>query len=101
MTFWEWGIGSWEFSTQAISGVNPVSLHDRMAPAAHREHAEQPSVIVMLGSPSRAARVKMEEQLGEQAGLARLGEMAAVIAHEVKNPLAGMAARCSSVTRWR
>ena len=36
------------------------------------------------------ARVKMEEQLREQAGLARLGEMAAVIAHEVKNPLAGI-----------
>lgn len=35
-------------------------------------------------------RVQMEEQLREQATLARLGEMAAVIAHEVKNPLAGI-----------
>ena len=35
-------------------------------------------------------RVRMEEQLREQAALARLGEMAAVIAHEVKNPLAGI-----------
>ena len=35
------------------------------------------------------ARVRMEEQLREQAALASLGEMAAVIAHEVKNPLAG------------
>jgi PAS domain S-box-containing protein len=35
-------------------------------------------------------RVRMEEQLREQASLARLGEMAAVIAHEVKNPLAGI-----------
>jgi signal transduction histidine kinase len=34
--------------------------------------------------------VQMEAQLREQAGLARLGEMAAVIAHEVKNPLAGI-----------
>jgi signal transduction histidine kinase len=32
----------------------------------------------------------MEEQLREQAALVRLGEMAAVIAHEVKNPLAGI-----------
>jgi len=32
----------------------------------------------------------MEEQLREQTSLARLGEMAAVIAHEVKNPLAGI-----------
>ena len=37
-----------------------------------------------------SARVRMEEQLREQAALARLGEMAAVIAHEVKNPLAGV-----------
>jgi signal transduction histidine kinase len=35
-------------------------------------------------------RVQMEGQLREQAALARLGEMAAVIAHEVKNPLAGI-----------
>jgi len=37
-----------------------------------------------------SGRVRMEEQLREQATLARLGEMAAVIAHEVKNPLAGI-----------
>jgi two-component system sensor kinase FixL len=36
------------------------------------------------------ARVRIEEQLREQAALAKLGEMAAVIAHEVKNPLAGI-----------
>jgi two-component system sensor kinase FixL len=36
------------------------------------------------------ARVQMEERLREQEALARLGEMAAVIAHEVKNPLAGI-----------
>ena len=32
----------------------------------------------------------IEEQLRERAALARLGEMAAVIAHEVRNPLAGI-----------
>ena len=37
-----------------------------------------------------SSRVKMEAQLREQAALVRLGEMAAVIAHEVKNPLAGI-----------
>ncbi|MEP7304364.1 MAG: PAS domain S-box protein [Acidobacteriota bacterium] len=37
-----------------------------------------------------SARVKAEEQLREQAALVRLGEMAAVIAHEVKNPLAAV-----------
>src|SRR4051812_31705765 len=35
-------------------------------------------------------RVRIEAQLREQNALARLGEMAAVIAHEVKNPLAGI-----------
>ena len=35
-------------------------------------------------------RVRLEEQLREGAALARLGEMVAVIAHEVKNPLAGI-----------
>jgi two-component system sensor kinase FixL len=37
-----------------------------------------------------STRLHMEEQLREQAALAKLGEMAAVIAHEVKNPLAGI-----------
>ena len=34
--------------------------------------------------------MRVEERLREQTALARLGEMAAVIAHEVKNPLAGV-----------
>ena len=35
-------------------------------------------------------RVRLEERLREGATLAKIGEMAAVIAHEVKNPLAGI-----------
>jgi signal transduction histidine kinase len=35
-------------------------------------------------------RVSAEEQLREQASLVRIGEMAAVLAHEIKNPLAGI-----------
>jgi PAS domain S-box-containing protein len=35
-------------------------------------------------------RKQQEVQLREQAALARLGEMAAVVAHEVKNPIAGI-----------
>jgi PAS domain S-box-containing protein len=35
-------------------------------------------------------RKRAEERLREQASLARVGQMAAVVAHEVKNPLAGI-----------
>jgi PAS domain S-box-containing protein len=35
-------------------------------------------------------RKQSEQRLREQEALARLGEMAAVVAHEVRNPLAGM-----------
>jgi two-component system, LuxR family, sensor kinase FixL len=37
-----------------------------------------------------SGRTRLEERLREQAALARLGEMAAVIAHEVRNPLAAV-----------
>jgi signal transduction histidine kinase len=36
------------------------------------------------------SRVQMERRLREREALAKLGEMATVIAHEVKNPLAGI-----------
>jgi two-component system sensor kinase FixL len=36
------------------------------------------------------ARVVLENQLREQSALTRLGQMAAVVAHEVKNPLTGI-----------
>jgi len=37
-----------------------------------------------------SARKAAEERLAQQAALARLGQMAAVVAHEVRNPLAGI-----------
>jgi two-component system sensor kinase FixL len=36
------------------------------------------------------ARKQIEQQLTEQASLAKIGEMAAVLAHEIRNPLAGI-----------
>ena len=36
------------------------------------------------------ARKQAEEQLAQQGALARVGQMAAVVAHEVRNPLAGI-----------
>jgi two-component system, LuxR family, sensor kinase FixL len=53
--------------------------------------------MVIAGAPKftgilhdLTARVHLESQLREQAALTRLGEMAAVVAHEVKNPLTGI-----------
>ncbi len=39
---------------------------------------------------SKAAREQMEQRLHEQAALVSIGEMAAVLVHEVKNPLAAV-----------
>jgi two-component system sensor kinase FixL len=37
-----------------------------------------------------SVRKRIEQQLSEQASLAKIGEMAAVLAHEIRNPLAGI-----------
>src|SRR5262245_62790330 len=45
------------------------------------------------------ARKKAEAQLREQASLAQLGQLAAVVAHEVRNPLAGLRATLQVIDR--
>jgi two-component system, LuxR family, sensor kinase FixL len=60
-------------------------LHLSVGEMTHRGERKFTGILHDL-----SGRVRMEEQLREQAALARLGEMAAVIAHEVKNPLAGI-----------
>ncbi len=43
-------------------------------------------------------RVGLEQRLAEQKSLAKLGEMAAVVAHEVKNPIAGIRGALQVIT---
>ncbi len=43
-------------------------------------------------------RKRTEDRLREQTALARLGEMASVVAHEVKNPLAGIGGALQIIT---
>ncbi len=43
-------------------------------------------------------RVALEHRLAEQKSLAKLGEMAAVVAHEVKNPIAGIRGALQVIT---
>jgi two-component system sensor kinase FixL len=43
-------------------------------------------------------RVQLENRLAEQKSLAKLGEMAAVVAHEVKNPIAGIRGALQVIT---
>jgi len=45
------------------------------------------------------ARKQVEAQLREQAALAQLGQLAAVVAHEVRNPLAGLRAGLQVIDR--
>jgi PAS domain S-box-containing protein len=84
------------------TGVQKIIGIGREVAALHRDGTTFPvhlSVGEMIVNGERkftgilhdlTARVKIEQQLREQASLVRLGEMAAVIAHEVKNPLAGI-----------
>ena len=50
--------------------------------------ADEPHFVGIVHDLS--ARTKLEERIREQAALARIGEMAAVLAHEVRNPLAAV-----------
>ena len=47
------------------------------------------------------ARKQAEAQLREQAALAQLGQLAAVVAHEVRNPLAGLRASLQVIDQPR
>lgn len=43
-------------------------------------------------------RVRLEQQIAEQKSLAKLGEMAAVVAHEIRNPIAGIRGALQVIT---
>lgn len=77
------GIGREVAAMRKDGSVFPVHLSvGEMSLGGHRKFT---GILHDLTS-----RVAMEERLREQAALVRLGEMAAVIAHEVKNPLAAV-----------
>ncbi|HKQ79715.1 MAG TPA: ATP-binding protein [Blastocatellia bacterium] len=66
---------------------------------AHSLTAEKREVLVVLAGHLAAAiencqlleeKVKLERALGERERLAQLGQMAATVAHEVKNPLSAI-----------
>jgi signal transduction histidine kinase len=67
--------------------------------AAHNLTAEKREVLLVLAGHLAAAiencqlleeKVKLERELGERERLAQLGQMAATVAHEVKNPLSAI-----------
>ncbi|HEV2667164.1 MAG TPA: ATP-binding protein, partial [Blastocatellia bacterium] len=67
--------------------------------AAQSLTAEKREVLLVLGGHLAAAiencqlleeKVKLERELGERERLAQLGQMAATVAHEVKNPLSAI-----------
>ena len=51
--------------------------------------SEKPREYLAIRSDVTARKV-MEQQLADQAALTQLGQLAAVVAHEVRNPLAGV-----------
>jgi signal transduction histidine kinase len=67
--------------------------------AAHSLTAEKREVLLVLAGHLAAAiencqlleeKVRLERELGERERLAQLGQMAATVAHEVKNPLSAI-----------
>lgn len=69
----------------AIWATGLVVLNKQAADAGRREAEE--------------ARSEAESALAEQGELARIGQMAAMIAHEVKNPLTGISGAISILSR--
>jgi two-component system sensor kinase FixL len=83
------GVGKVIGSGRDVTGLRrngtqfPVHLSD-----GEMRVADEPHFVGIVHDLS--ARTKLEERIREQAFLARLGEMAAVLAHEVRNPLAAV-----------
>jgi len=79
-----------EVALRALAGRDPaISL-------AHVADATSPPLVELLMAYGLAdrehadARRRSERLLADQRSLAQLGELAAVVAHEVRNPLAGI-----------
>lgn len=89
-------------------------LVDRLSDAAHRRASPFPDSImrgadprtaVIFGAYNRMAegmeeRERLTAELAEREQAAALGRMAATIAHEVRNPLGGLATAVSTLRRF-
>jgi signal transduction histidine kinase len=72
------------------------------SPSPYREEHDSHLSRYLATGRAKIIGIGREEQLREQTTLVRLGEMAAVIAYEVKNPLAGIrGARTRRCATWR
>ena len=72
------------------------------SPSLYREEHDSYLSRYLATGRAKIIGIGREEQLREQATLVKLGEMAALIAHEVKNPLAGIrGARTRRCATWR
>ena len=70
---------------RAKDGVDLLGRHDSCRSSTERE-----APAVPRDRSDITQRKAAEEQIRSQAALTQLGQLAAVVAHEVRNPLAGL-----------
>lgn len=72
----------------SFCGREPVIVDFQAAPVA--ENGESPGDIVLLTFQPRSVALSMDRSLANQGSARSLTSLSAVLAHEIKNPLAGI-----------